>query len=258
MYKKCYILCVLVLTLSVCCTGCSEKNKHRITAEAGESTMTREIVEESENLITDWTDENQMTEENCESIASDLETEEAGSELSEELIASIPELIMKVLLNEGSFTLEGDSYENLEKLFRRHSSGEEFSVIDFDSDGYNEVVLYNEPSYIFHTDGENVYAYKINFRCILWLKTDGIFNSSGGASDLYYHKFVEFTENEFVYETYLYIKGYMDGKKGPFYFDGVEDDKDTRMLTEEEGVSLMTAYSQEELPRYPLSDLYSE
>lgn len=56
---------------------------------------------------------------------------------------------MKVLLNEGSFTLEGDSYENLEKLFRRYSSGEEFSVIDFDSDGYNEVVLYNEPSYIF-------------------------------------------------------------------------------------------------------------
>lgn len=65
------------------------KNKHRITAEAGESPITREIVEESENLITDWTDENQMTEENCESITSDLETEEAGSEFSEELIASI-------------------------------------------------------------------------------------------------------------------------------------------------------------------------
>lgn len=219
MYKKCYILCVLVLTLSVCCTGCSEKNKHQITAEAGESTITREII------------------------------------------ASIPELIMKVLLNDGAFTLEGVSYENLEdleKLYRRHEDYEVFSVIDFDSDGYNEVVLYDEPSYIFHTDGENVYAYKINFRCIQWLKTDGTFNSSGGASDLYYHKFVEFTENEFVYETYLYIKGYMDGKKGPFYFDGVEDDKDTRMLTEEEGVSLITAYSQEELPRYPLSDLYSK
>ena len=30
----------------------------------------------------------------------------------------------------------------------------------------------------------------------------------------------------------------MDGKKGPFYFDGVEDDKDTGMLTEKEGLSL--------------------
>ena len=120
------------------------------------------------------------------------------------------------------------------------------------------MVLYDEPSYIFHTDGENVYAYKINLRCIQWLKTDGTFNSSGGASDLYYERFVEFTETEFVHEVYLYIKGYMDGKKGPYFFDGVENEPDTRMLTEEEGRALMTAYSQEELPRYHLSDLYSE
>lgn len=174
------------------------------------------------------------------------------------VIESVPELIRNALAGKQAVIIQGERLESIDELFRRFVADEHFSILDFDKDGLNEVVLYDEPSYIFHTDGEMVYVYERNYRGILQLKTDGSFSGSGGASSEYYMEFTGFTETEFQYRVYVNIEGYIDGEKGPFCFDGIRNDEGVNSITLEEAEQLIASHSQELAEKYAFSKEYFE
>ncbi len=159
-----------------------------------------------------------------------------------ELIESVPELIREALSGRREIILNGEPITSVDEIASsatgRNFREDTFSVVDFDADGLNEVVMYDEPSYIFHTDGEQVYVYTIPYRGLTDIRTDGTWNSSGGASEYYYERFQRFTDSEMLHETYLHIHGdtYWDG-------DYYSQDRQANELTKEQAEAVIAEHS---------------
>lgn len=174
-----------------------------------------------------------------------------------ELIESVPGLIKEALTGRREIIFNGESIQSVEDIVSsatgRKLREDTFSVVDFDADGFNEVVMYDEPSYIFHTDGERVYVYAIPYRGLTDIKTDGTWNSSGGASEYYYKRFAGFTDTEMLGETYLHIHGdtYWDG-------DYYSEEGQANELTEEQANAVMAEHSDVKTGIYRYSKHYFE
>lgn len=175
----------------------------------------------------------------------------------ETVIESVPELIKEALTGRREIIFNGESVQSVDDIVSsatgRKLREDTFSVVDFDADGLNEVVMYDEPSYVFHTDGERVYVYAIPYRGLTDIKTDGTWNSSGGASEYYYNRFAGFTDAEMLSETYLHVHGdtYWDG-------DYYSEEGQANELTEEQAKAVMAEYSEVRTGIYRYSRHYFE
>ena len=175
----------------------------------------------------------------------------------EAIIESVPELIKEALTGRREIIFNGESIQSVDDIVSsatgRKLREDTFSVVDFDADGLNEVVMYDEPSYIFHTDGERVYVYAIPYRGLTDIKTDGTWNSSGGASEYYYKRFAGFTDTEMLGETYLHVHGdtYWDG-------DYYSEERQANELTEEQANAVMAEHSDVKTGIYRYSRHYFE
>lgn len=168
----------------------------------------------------------------------------------------MPEPVKRALAGTKDVICRGEALENVDVLddMQYESTGrrieaESFSVLDFDGDGLNEVAVIAEPCYIFHTDGDKVYVYDINYRGFLDLKTDATWNGSGGASNWYYVEFTGFTDTEMLYNTYLHI--YEDT-----YWDGDYYSGNAKQLTKEEADAIISSGSDVMAKKYKYSKNY--
>lgn len=176
--------------------------------------------------------------------------------VNKEVINAVPEPVKQALAGTKEVIYRGEALENVDDLDdmqyeqtgRRIEAGS-FSVLDFDGDGLNEVAVIAEPCYIFHTDGDKVYVYDINYRAFLDLKTDATWNGSGGASNWYYVEFTGFTDTEMLYNTYLHI--YEDT-----YWDGDYYSGNAKQLTKEEADAIISSGSDVMAKRYKYSENY--
>lgn len=175
----------------------------------------------------------------------------------EAIIESVPELIKEALTGRREIIFNGERIKSIDDIVSsatgRKLREDTFSVVDFDADGLNEVVMYDEPSYIFHTDGECVYVYAIPYRGLTDIKTDGTWNSSGGASEYYYKRFAGFTDTEMLGETYLHVHGdtYWDG-------DYYSEERQANELTEGQAKAVMAEHSDVKTGIYRYSRYYFE
>ena len=176
--------------------------------------------------------------------------------VNKEVINAVPEPVKQALAGTKEVIYRGEALENVDALDdmqyeqtgRRIEAGS-FSVLDFDGDGLNEVAVIAEKCYIFHTDGDKVYVYDINYRAFLDLKTDATWNGSGGASNWYYVEFTGFTDTEMLYNTYLHI--YEDT-----YWDGDYYSGNAKQLTKEEADAIISSGSDVMAKRYKYSENY--
>lgn len=75
----------------------------------------------------------------------------------------------------------------------------EYTFVDFDADGNNELVVNISPEYgcylVFHYNGQDVFGYEFGVRALQALKSDGTFMGSNGAASNYYCQ-LSFEENQ--------------------------------------------------------------
>ncbi len=98
------------------------------------------------------------------------------------------EMLLEVLNNERTFINESGEtvyFKNHKPFDFIYAIPEKYALIDLDSDGTDELIVYNTQYYgtytVFHIYNNKVYGYDFWERALVTLKTDGTFIQSGGA-----------------------------------------------------------------------------
>lgn len=135
------------------------------------------------------------------------------------------DLLLKVLHNKETFIDEAGKSVYLKdyKLGEKRDIDTiplKYTLIDFDSDDINEMVLYVSPDYgayiVFHIYNETIYGFEFMERAMINLKTDGTFAQSQGAG------INSYVNLHFEGETYEIIeKAYQNDENNEFRIDGV-------------------------------------
>ena len=89
---------------------------------------------------------------------------------------------------------------------------ERFIIVDMDHDGEEEVVLYSWPEstqVMDYQDGK-VYVYQFIFRGMSGILPNGVYESSGGASNWGFHMTTAFDHGTYEAETLAYTDSYQD------------------------------------------------
>lgn len=87
-----------------------------------------------------------------------------------------------------------------------------FIVVDMDRDGEEEIILYSWPEstqVMDYQDGK-VYVYQFIFRGMSGVLSNGIYESSGGASNWGFHRITAFDHGTYEAETLAYTDSYQD------------------------------------------------
>ena len=187
-----------------------------------------------------YVNESGTTEVNVEQFVNSAKIIYANDELS---------LMQKVLFNKADYN-DGKMIANVEGIYNdEYDRGVTFFVVDFDSDGKDEVcITYGSGDIlILHEADGQIYGYNHTFRGFNPVYTDGTFGGSSGASNSEFYGKVSFTKDEFRYEDITGVEWDRDGnatyyKNGTSY-TGVKTSK-------EEYDQIMSQYEMTEVEVY--------
>ena len=174
-------LCLLLaLAMLLLLTACGKKND---TAEAGQTSSTG------------MKEETQLTSaENTEGENLPEPPPNTPDEKQEANLPATDKTLLRVLRREQIFVDEMNRAVYLDEyeVFTDEITGigvpataEEYTMVDLDGDGNNEMIVYVAPEYgaylVFHLSGSTVYGFEFGVRALTDLKTDGSFICSAGA-----------------------------------------------------------------------------
>jgi len=190
----------------------------------------------SENSINSLQETSSNTEMDITSI-------DQGIDISSLPISDIPDAINLVLAGEKGLFYQGEKLASIDELEIYLEDTAEYAVLDFDQDGYNELILHPPVySYIFRYDGESVYAYQTHYRPMAHIMEDGSFIGSGSATSTYYREFICFTDTDFMCRLYLTVlsceqteNGYVEG---PIYYN-----ESNEIISEDEANAILEKHN---------------
>ena len=223
----------------------------RLEKKAYEGADTGALAAYTLRLEMEIEENNKLVAEECERI----NVETLLLPLEERLLANpsddnLPESIWKVFLNDAPFT---DAYFGLdftlskynicteypdisdwEPCDHRNVCWREFTILDFDGDGENELLYLvtdenNAHAFyiLFHEIGGKVYSYRIFYRSMCFIKEDGTIEASDGAADNDVYRITAFYEDGYDIETHGKMCSYLtkngEDLYGHFYFVNDEE-----------------------------------
>lgn len=118
---------------------------------------------------------------------------------------STDDVLLDVLNNEQTFIDESNQHVYLKDYKLKENKNikiipQKHTLIDFDNDGINELVVYVSENYgayiMFHMYAGNIYGFELMERAMIDLKTDGSFIQSEGAGINTYSR-LSFNKNKY-------------------------------------------------------------
>ena len=178
---------LLALAMLLLLAACGKKTD---TAEGGQISSTG-----GETASTGMTEETRLTSaENTEAENLPEPPPNTPDEKQEATLSPTDKTLLRVLRREQIFVDEMNRAVYLDEyeVFTDEITGigvpataEEYTLVDLDGDGNNEMVVYVAPEYgaylVFHLSGSTVYGFEFGVRALTDLKTDGSFICSAGA-----------------------------------------------------------------------------
>lgn len=262
--KKTHAAVAFMIILTLVLTGCSvgvasfDSGKAAADQDSSSSAIQEEQTNNLEKLsqssaASDKTSVTSAPDKTSTASSPDEDSEKQGSAQSS-WTASIAEVYKAVLQGNAEFfsvdTNKNLSINQLNQAVSDDSSvtatATKFAIVDLDSDGTPEVVLWlnvnNDDYYGFevlrYQDGV-VYGYTLWYRSFMDLKENGTFSFSGGAADSGFGK-MEFTGNTYSIDKITYSESSYDSENNM----SVSYFVDHESATEEEFLSAISRQSE--------------